>query len=205
MLFPFTSASGFALSKCLQPSFVVSHLFSWHVRAMERMCQFLRYLPPLRKRVLLTALFLTSKEQDTVPVRLRRKSTKYSYKLRSCHYSCRAYPDSKIASKGFPRQWPRTMRKLRVLNKWLAALQPVLPYWRMQRPSPVDLARQDLGICLARVRAPQPLGLSGPMALDHLMTTGIQDADFDISSGPADEHARSAVLLRFPCTVPYWN
>ena len=37
-----------SLSRCLQPSFVVSHPFSWHVRAMERMCQFLRYLPPLR-------------------------------------------------------------------------------------------------------------------------------------------------------------
>ena len=39
--FPFTSVSGFVLSKCLQPSFVVSHPFSWHVRVMERMCQFL--------------------------------------------------------------------------------------------------------------------------------------------------------------------
>ena len=26
-----------------------------------------------------------------------------------------------------PRQWPRMMRKSRILNKWLAALQPVLP------------------------------------------------------------------------------
>ena len=70
-----------------------------------------------------------------------RASTKYSYTLR---YSCRAYPDSKIASKRFPRQWPLMMRKLRILNKWLAALQPVLPYWkRMQRPSPVDPTRQD--------------------------------------------------------------
>ena len=62
------------------------------------------------------------------------------------------------------------MRKLRILNKWLAALQPVLPHWkRMQQPSPVDPARQDLGTCLDRVPAPQPLGPSGPMALDHLM------------------------------------
>ena len=30
-IFPFTSSSGFVLSKCLQPSFVVSHIFSWHV------------------------------------------------------------------------------------------------------------------------------------------------------------------------------
>ena len=133
---------GFALSKSLQPSFVVSHLFSWHVRVMERTCQFLRYLPPLRIWVLLTALFLTSKEQDTVPVRWRRKSTKCSYKLRSCRYSCRAYPDSKIASKRFP-----TQLKIRISNKWLAALQPVLPH------------------------------SAGPMALGHPMTIEIQDAD----------------------------
>ena len=31
VFFPFTSSSGFVLSKCLQTSFVVSHLFSWHV------------------------------------------------------------------------------------------------------------------------------------------------------------------------------
>ena len=31
VFFPFTSFSGFVLCKCLQPSFVVSHLFSWHV------------------------------------------------------------------------------------------------------------------------------------------------------------------------------
>ena len=31
VFFPFTSSSVFVLSKCLQPSFVVSHLFSWHV------------------------------------------------------------------------------------------------------------------------------------------------------------------------------
>ena len=29
--FPFTSFPGFVLSKCLQPSFAVSQLFSWHV------------------------------------------------------------------------------------------------------------------------------------------------------------------------------
>ena len=40
-----------------------------------------------------------------------------------------------------------------------------------------DLARQDLGTCLDRVPAPQPLGPSVPMALGHPMTTGIQDAD----------------------------
>ena len=33
--FPFTGVSGFVLSKCLQPSVVVSHPFSWHVRVKD--------------------------------------------------------------------------------------------------------------------------------------------------------------------------
>ena len=45
--------------------FVVSHLLSWHVRAMEQICQYLHYQPPLRILVLLTVLFLTLKGQDT--------------------------------------------------------------------------------------------------------------------------------------------
>ena len=32
---------GFVLSKCLQPSFVVSHLFSWRVLTMDQTCQYL--------------------------------------------------------------------------------------------------------------------------------------------------------------------
>ena len=47
----------------------------------------------------------------------------------------------------------------------------------MQLLAPIALIQQDLGICLDRVPAPEPLGPSGPMALDHLMTTGIQNAD----------------------------
>ena len=145
VFFPFKSASGFALSKCLQLSFVVSHLFSWHVRVMERMCLFLRYLSPLRIWVLLSALFLTS----------------------------------------------------RILNKWLAAWQPVLPHWkRMRRLSPVDPAQQGLGIYSDIVVVPQPLDLLGLTAQGHLMTIDTQDEGL---TSPEDEQARSAVLLRFPC------
>ena len=92
---------------------------------------------------------------------------------------------SKIASKRFPRQWPRMMRKSRILNKWLAALQPVLPHWkRMQRPYPVDPAWQDLGIYSDIAMAPPPLGRSGPMAQGHLMTIEIQDEDLTRSQAP---------------------
>ena len=98
VFFTFTSASLVHVSTTQFCSFSP---VSWHVRAMERMYQFLRYLPPLRIWVLPTAVFLTSKEQDTVPVRWRRKLTKCSYTLRS-RYSCRASPGSKIASRRFP-------------------------------------------------------------------------------------------------------
>ena len=47
----------------------------------------------------------------------------------------------------------------------------------MQHPSPVDPVRQDLGKYSDIAMASQPLGPSGPMALGHPMTIGIQDAD----------------------------
>ena len=200
VFFPFTRVSGFVLSKCLQSSFVVSLLSSGHVRAMERMCQFLRYLPPLRIWILQTALFLTSTEQDSVPVRWRRKSTKFSYKLRNCFYSCRAYPDSKTASRRFPIQWLVWCENDEKWTRWLAALQPVLPHWkRMQRPFPVDAARQDLGIhsdTLIGSTATGSLGSHGPGSSDDSRNTRRR---LDTFSSPEDEQAQSAVILRFPC------
>ena len=87
------------------------------------------------------------------------------------------------------------------------------------------LARQDLGIYLDIVMAPQPRGPSGPMAQDRLTITETQDAQYvsyvsfsfssvldlnalkrgrsdmhcDTFSSREDEHARCAVLLQFPC------
>ena len=90
--------------------FCFSHLFSWHVRMMERMCQFLHYLPPLRKWVLLTALFLTSKEQDTVLVRWRRKSTKRSYSCEVAATQTERIHGRKLRPNAFPDR-PRMMRK----------------------------------------------------------------------------------------------
>ena len=90
------------LSKCLQPSFVVSHFFSCHVRAMEQMCLHLRYLLPLRIWVLLIVLFMTLKEQDTAPERWRKTITKCSYKSQKCRHSCRVSPDSKVEPSALP-------------------------------------------------------------------------------------------------------
>ena len=54
---------------------------------------------------------------------------------------------------------------------------------------------QDLGTSLVKTMAPQP---QGPVAQDHLMTTGTQDEDLIHISSTEDEQPRSAVLLRFP-------
>ena len=65
VLFPFTSFSGFVLSKCLQPCFAVSHLFSWQVLMMGPMCLSLLCLVPLRIVVLLMVPALISTEWVT--------------------------------------------------------------------------------------------------------------------------------------------
>ena len=52
---------------------------------------------------------------------------------------------------------------------------------------------------LGHVTALQSLGLSGPMAQGQLMTIEIRGVDLILSQAPKDEHARSAVLLQFPC------
>ena len=94
---------------------------------------------------------------------------------------------------------PRQLR-LEILNKFLGALWLASLLWKqMQLLVPVALIQQDLGICLDRVPAPQPLCPLGPMALGRPMTTGITRRRLDTSSSTADEHVRSAVLLRFPC------
>ena len=67
----------------------------------------------------------------------------------------------------------------------------------MQRPSPVDPARQDLGKYSDVVTAHQPLGPSGPMAQDHPMTSGIQDED--LRRSPCAKCRLTTVPLR---TIP---
>ena len=183
----FSRSRGFlvVLSNCLQPSFEVSHLVSWHVRVMERMCQYLFYLPALRIWVLLKALFLTSKGQDTVPVRWGRKSTKCSYKLRSCRYSFRACPDSKIASKRFPRQWPRaaSVTTLDTNATSVSSGSGSQRSWNILGHSDGSTASGSLGS-------------HGPGSSDDNRNTRRR---LDTFSSPEDEQSRSAVLLRSPC------
>ena len=82
-VFPVHELSGFALSKCLQPNFVVCYLFPWHVRATEQMCRYLLRQPLLRIWGLLTVLFHTLNVQEFAQVRWRRISMTFSHSYRS--------------------------------------------------------------------------------------------------------------------------
>ena len=113
--------------------------------------------------------------------------------LHNCHCSCKAFPESKFASRHLPRQWPLLRLRLQVLSKWLATSQPALPPWKQMQPRPQastswNTVGQFDGSTATRSHGP---GSSG----DNRNTR----RRFDTSSYPDDEHARSAVILQFPC------
>ena len=164
MFFPFPSFSGFVWSKCPQPSFVVSHSFSWHV---------------------LTNGSLPDLDGTGFRACTMEKINEIFTQIAKFHYSCRVYPGSKSVSRRSPRQWLHILQKSQILNKSSAAIQPVLPHWkRMQLLSPVVPARQDPGTFLYMVTALQPLGSLGPTAEGHLMTVEIRGVDLIPSQAP---------------------
>ena len=92
---------------------------------------------------------------------------------------------SKIASRRLLRQWPPRRLRSQILNKLLGALWLASPLWKqMQLVAPAAPTRQDLGMYSDMVTAPQPLGLSGPMAQGHLMTVEMQGVDLVLSLVP---------------------
>ena len=75
--------------------------------------------------------------------------------------------------------------KIRVWNRLLRASWLALPLWKQVQPLALAApTRQDHGTDPDIAMAPQPLGLSGPMALGHLMTVEIQDEDLIHSQAP---------------------
>ena len=125
--YDFSASRAFLVMSCpsvYNPVLLFSHLFSWRLLAMEQMCQHFFYKPFLRIFVLLTVSLLTLREQVSAPVRRRRKWTKCSYNSRSCRCFCLVWPGSKIVSRRSPRQLPVALRKIKMLNKLLAASQP---------------------------------------------------------------------------------
>ena len=127
--------------------------------------------------VLLTVLLLILREQ--VSPRWRTISTKSTYSYRS---SCKTRPDLKIASRRFLKQWQTTkitgIEQI-VCSSWLAfsARVAALEAGAASASSVSGSARQDLGIYLDKPTGPR----RGPMAQDHVTTTGTQDADLILS------------------------
>ena len=154
--------------------------------------RYLRRQPPVRIWVLLTVLFLTLKGQDFAPVRWRRKSLKSTYSYSS---SCRTRLGSKIESKRLLRQWPHRRLRLQILFKLLEPCS--LETSAASGSSSRDSARSwnVLGQSNGST-ATGSLGSHGPGSSDDNWNTRRR---LDTFTSPEGEHARSAVLLRFPC------
>ena len=82
VVFPLTSFSGFDLSKCLQLSFVVSHLFSWRVLAMGQTCLYLVHQLLLSVLLMVPALISTK----WLITHMTHNSKRFEI---FCHHSCR--------------------------------------------------------------------------------------------------------------------
>ena len=186
---------------------------------MGPMCLSLLCLVPLLTLVPLVVLALVSTEWVTAQSMHSSKSSEIF-----CYHSRMDSQTLTTKSRPSVKPWVWSPPELPVLNR---PSMPSLPRWRclqhwnrtsaplqktsalslhafaklkrMQRPSPMVPTRQDLGTYLDIVTAPQPLGLSGPMAQGHLMTVEIRGVDLILSPAPKMNNRRSAVLLRFPC------
>ena len=80
------------------------------------------------------------------------------------------------------QHWNRTSALLQKMST--LSLHPFPNWKRMQRLSPADPARQDLGIFSDFAMAPQALDLLGPTAQGHLMTVEIRGVDLIRSQAP---------------------
>ena len=151
---------------------------------------------PIFPWVVLTVLFLTLKEHDFAPVRWRRKSMKSTYSYRS---SYRARLGSKIASKRLLRQWPPRRLRLQNIEQKVGSLVARVTSMETNAASgssSPDSARSSnvLGQSNGST-ATGSLGSHGPGSSDDNRNTRRR---LDTFTSPEDEHARSAVLLRFP-------
>ena len=99
VVFSLTSFSGFDLSRCLQLSFVVSHLFSWRVLAMGQTCLHLVHQLLLRISVLRMVPALISTEW--LITRMTHNSKRFEI---FCYHSCR---DSKTWTNTQDHLWGR--------------------------------------------------------------------------------------------------
>ena len=106
--------------------------------------------------------------RSVLTVELQRRSSWY---FNSC------FLQSTMCPIFLQNQWPPRRLRLQQLNKLLGDSWLELPFWKQVQPLALAApTRQDLG-----TMAPQPLGLSGPMAQGHLTITETQDVDLTLS------------------------
>ena len=188
VFFPITSASGFASSKCLQPSLVVSNLFSSHVRATEQMCQYHRFQPPLR---ILGSPNGSLPDLDGTGFRVNEILTQIEKLPLLIQSVSSAFPDSEWLSYdakttnveqmvGSPCCQIGNECNVRLQWFWLRKLWELT--WTLMDGSP----------------ATGSLGSHGPRSYNDNRNTRRR---LDTLSNPEDEQSRSAVLLRFPCNT----
>ena len=176
--------------------FFVSILFSWLPTAQCTLPYLVRRRHCLQILILLTVLLLTLREQVADPAHGKMKSMRWPRNLPKCRFSCKAFPESKVASKRFPRQCPLLRPRLQVLSKWWVASQPaLLPWKQVQLPPQMVLTRRSWP-SLEQVDGSTATGFHGPGSSDDSRNTRRR---LDTFSNPDDENARSAVLLQFPC------
>ena len=126
---------------------------------------------------------------------MEEKSTKSTYSYRS---SCKTRPELKIASRCSLKQLPPRRQRLQVLNSLAARVTTLETGANATYASGgPDSARSwnVLGHSDGST-ATGSFGSHGPGSSDDNRKTRRR---LDTFSSPEDEHARSAVLLRFPC------
>ena len=177
------------------------------------MCRYLRRQPLLRIWVLATVLFLTLKEWEVIPQVLWRKNSKSclpkdspSSRSISQHWlqfpwSYRVSADLKTVSLSLTQSVASITYKISNIEQsvdGLAARVAALEAGAASVSSGSGSARSwnVLGHCDGSTAATGSLGSHGPRSSDDNRNTRRR---LDTSSSPADEHARSAALLRFPC------
>ena len=179
-VFLFTSFSGFVLCKCLQPSFVVSHLFSWQVLMMGPMCVSLLCLVLLRIMVRpdLDGIGRRSFDEQFKELRdmllpLGRSVADYESHIQTItnsvplSFSHPGLPALNRSSKALLPRWPHSQK----WNQTSAPSRHAYARWKQAQLLP-------------------PV-VPGPIARGPLTTNTRRR--LDTFSGPEDEHARSAV------------
>ena len=214
MFFPFTSFSGFVLSKSLQPSFVVSHVFSWQVLMMGPVCLSLLCLVPSSNygspngsghdldgmgHRSIDAQF---KELRDILLPLARGFADFDNHVKTLSEAV-GMVTSRITSV------EQTVNALSAKMALFAALEQNVstPTENVNsltsRVSKIETNATSVSSGSGSARSWNVLGHSngslgshGPGSSDDSRNTGRR---LDTFSSPEDEHARSAVLLRFPC------